>query len=238
MQPQTETFPIRPGPMGTLASRLLAELEFGGTTAAQGELIREVLRFAAQAEDAIGAREQRIHALQSQTTLDDVTGLENERGLRVAFARASAASARYGSGNVLALFAVNGLDDIQERYGRSIELWLLQQLASELRRQTRKSDVLARTGRSEFAVLLTPCPAEHAATKTATIAAALGALDLPFQNQSLSVKVSGGYAAFAAEAQFERVTALAHQVLARRWQPQMRGSFGRRSAVAKAGDSL
>jgi diguanylate cyclase (GGDEF)-like protein len=229
--------PDAAGPMALLARRLMSELDPVQLSSGQGELLRELLRFAASAEDEIGSRERRIQSLQQHMTLDDITGLENERGLKHAFVRASAASARYGTGHVLVLLAVNGLEDVAERHGRSIELWALQQLAAELRRQTRKSDVIARTGRSEFAVLLTPCPAEHAATKTASLAASLSVLDLRFQEHPLNLRASGGYGAFGAEAQFERILALAHQVLARRWEPRPAG-FGRRTSVAQGGGSL
>ena len=229
--------PESAGPMALLARRLMSELDPLHLNSGQGELLREVLRFAASAEDEIGSRERRIQSLQQHTTLDDITGLENERGLKLAFQRASAASARYGNGHVLVLLAVNGLEDVAERHGRSIELWALQQLAAELRRQTRKSDVIARTGRSEFAVLLTPCPADHAATKTASLAASLSVLDLRYQDQSLNLRATGGYGAFGAEAQFERILALAHQLLARRWEPRAAG-FGRRTSVAQGSRSL
>jgi diguanylate cyclase (GGDEF)-like protein len=240
---QTTDTHITHGVMTGAAQRLLSELDTSFLQGHQSELLREVLRFAASAETEIVERQSRIARLEAGSLIDDMTGLENERGLRAAVVRAIAASGRYGNSNVLVLLAIDGLDDIRETHGRPIEQLVLQQLTAELRRCTRGADVLARTGRNELAVLLTPCPAEHAASKASTLAAHLGALPLHYRDHALSLQVTAGCAAFAAEASFERVAALAHQVLARRWEPRMssrparKPGFGRRGLVAPALDN-
>ncbi len=234
---------VAAGVMTGAAQRLLSELDTSFLNSGQSELLREVLRFAAQAENMIGDKQSRIQRLEANSLIDDVTGLENERGLRTAVERAKAASGRYGGSHVLVLLAVDGLDDIRDAHGRHIEQLVLQQLAAELRRHTRGSDVLARTGRNELAALLTPCPAEHATIKAATLAAQLGALPLQYRDQSLAIEVTAGCAAFDTGTTFERISALAHQMLARRWEPRFNARpaqkprFGRRGLVASTPDS-
>jgi diguanylate cyclase (GGDEF)-like protein len=231
------------GVMSGAAQRLLSDLDTSMLSGSQSELLREVLRFAARAEDEIGSRQSRIQKLEAHSLMDDVTGLENERGLRSAVDRMIASSGRYGGSHVLVLLAMDGLDDIQERHGRPVEQLVLQQMASELRRRTRGADVLARISRHEFGVLLTPCPAEHATSKAATLAAYLGALPLSYQGQALTLSVTAGCAPFGANTVYERILAQAHQMLSRRWEPRFNArpaqkpAFGRRGLVAPTSDS-
>jgi diguanylate cyclase (GGDEF)-like protein len=243
LNPVTPDFAMSEGVMAGAALRLLNELDISFLNSTQSEVLREVLRFAANAEGEIVERQQRIARLEAGSIVDDLTGLENERGLRAAIKRAIAAGERYGTGHVLVLLAIDGLDDIGDNHGRNIEQSVLQQLASELRRNTRGSDILARTGRNELAALLTPCPPEHANIKAATLAAQLGALPLHFRDQPLSIEVTAGCAAFNSGTTYERITALAHQMLARRWEPRFKARpfqkprFGRRGLVAPEADS-
>jgi diguanylate cyclase (GGDEF)-like protein len=231
------------GVMAGAAQKLLTDLDTSFFNGSQSELLREVLRFAASAETEIVDRQTRIERLEAGSVTDDLTGLENERGLRTAVKRAMATGERYGTNHVLVLLAINGLDDIEDAYGRKVSQTTIQQLASELRRCTRGSDVLARTGRNELAALLTPCPAEHATTKAATLAAHLGALPLTFQDRPLVIEVTAGCASFSSATTFERISALAHQMLSRRWDPQFKArpaqkpSFGRRGLVAPMTDT-
>jgi diguanylate cyclase (GGDEF)-like protein len=226
------------GVMAGAAQKLLSDLDTSFFNGNQSELLREVLRFAASAENEIVDRQTRIERLEAGSVTDDLTGLENERGLRNAVKRAMATGERYGTNHVLVLLAIDGLDDIEDAYGRGVGQTTLQQLASELRRCTRGSDVLARTGRHELAALLTPCPAEHATTKAATMAAHLGALPFTYRDQPLTIEVTAGCASFSSATTFERISALAHQMLSRRWEPQFKArpaqkpSFGRRGLVA------
>jgi diguanylate cyclase (GGDEF)-like protein len=239
----TSDLTMSSGVMAGAAQRLLNELDISSLNGSQSEILREVLRFAANAEGEIVERQARIQRLEAGSIVDDVTGLENERGLRAAVKRAIAAGERYGAGHVLVLLAIDGLDDISDTHGRNVEQTVLQQLASELRHNTRGSDVLARIGRNEFAALLTPCPPEHANTKAATLAAQLGALPLQYRDQPLNIEVTAGCAAFNTGTTFERVTALAHQMLTRRWEPRFKTrpaqklSFGRRGLVAPEADT-
>jgi diguanylate cyclase (GGDEF)-like protein len=226
------------GVMASAAQKLLSDLDTSAYNGSQSELLREVLRFAASAEDEIVGRQSQIERLEAGSLMDDLTGLENERGLRNAVKRASAASERYETNHVLVLIAIDGLDEIVDLHGRAVGQTAMQQLANELRRGTRGSDVLARTGRHELAALLTPCPAEHATTKAATLAAHLGALPLIFQGQPLAIDVTAGCASFSSGTTFERISALAHQMLSRRWESQFKArpaqkpGFGRRGLVA------
>jgi diguanylate cyclase (GGDEF)-like protein len=234
---------VSSGVMAGAAQKLLSDLDTSFLNGSQSELLREVLRFAAVAETEIVDRQARIARLEAGSVIDDLTGLENGRGLRSAVKRAIAVGERYGTNHVLVLLAIDGLDDIGDTHGRGTEQSVLQQLASELRRCTRGSDVLARTGRNELAALLTPCPAEHATSKAATLAAHLGALPLTFRDRPLAVEVTAGCASFTSGTTFERISALAHQALARRWEPRFKArpplkpGFGKRGLVAPVIDS-
>ena len=162
------------GVFGPLANRLLHSLDLDSVSGSNRELLCEVLRFAARAEHELGSRQMALAKMEAQSLLDPVTGVENHRGLKLAFGRAAAAAGRYGSPSVLIILAIEGLDDIRAEHNEAGENFVLHRIVDELRVMTRRSDVIARISHHEFALLLTHCPTEHATSKTAQLVASLG----------------------------------------------------------------
>lgn len=108
--------------------------------------------------------EQRLTKVREQSLTDELTGLPN----RAAFLRQLNAeigrARRYGFSLALALIDVDGLDDINRRYGRAGGDAVLQAYAREILTLFRGYDTVARYGSDEF-VLLLPNTQKDGATR-------------------------------------------------------------------------
>ncbi len=221
------------GVFGPLANRLLRSLDLDNVSSGNRDLLCEVLRFAARAEQELANRQMAMAKMEAQALIDPVTGLENHKGMQLAFSRAAASAGRYGDPALLIVIAVNGLDDIRHAHTETAENFVLNRITDELRSVTRRSDVIARISQHEFALLLTHCPADFATSKTAQLVASISALSIPYRGHSLEVQAIGGCTTFSADITLERAYSAAHAMLAKRWEPTLRQSgFGRRITPA------
>jgi diguanylate cyclase (GGDEF)-like protein/PAS domain S-box-containing protein len=111
---------------------------------------RNEQQLAAQAERlAEQARE-----LEQLMLVDDLTGLFNRRGLQLVGEQALYKARRDGIGVVLLYLDLDGLKQINDRLGHSAGDDALRALADVIREVTRESDLAARIGGDEFAMLL------------------------------------------------------------------------------------
>jgi diguanylate cyclase (GGDEF)-like protein/PAS domain S-box-containing protein len=111
---------------------------------------RNEQQLAAQAEQlAEQARE-----LQQLMLVDELTGLFNRRGLQLVGEQALYKARRDGVGVVLLFLDLDGLKQINDQLGHSAGDDALRALADVIRDVTRESDIAARVGGDEFAMLL------------------------------------------------------------------------------------
>lgn len=99
----------------------------------------------------------KLHMLQEQlrnlALTDDLTGLHNRRGF-IALAGQQLKFARRNREHALLFFAdINGLKQINDRFGHSEGDAAINRMARVLQRTFRESDIIARLGGDEFAVL-------------------------------------------------------------------------------------
>lgn len=213
------------GFFGQMARSLLADMEFDTLSAAMRDKLGEVLRFVSTAEHEIARRLERNQRLEGLAVIDDVTGLENQRGLRTSFDRAVAAAERYSEQGIMLVFAIHGLEDIQSKFGAQAEVLMVRAIAQTLRSQIRQSDIPARLSRDEFAVLLPRCPAEVAAPKAAAISQALALLSPSFGDDHLTIEPVAGSASFGRGSMFEHCLAAAQHAIARALTETMSSSL-------------
>ncbi|QCI78931.1 GGDEF domain-containing protein [Hankyongella ginsenosidimutans] len=162
------------GRIGEIAGRLIAEMDLTSpVSVGQRDLLRQVLQFATDAEHTMMRQAQQLSSLRDSTLIDDMTGVPNKRGLERLFARSVAFSSRYGDTAVLVKVEIrdheqtlNGLPPLQ----LSSTLYAVARTVSRL---IRSSDVLARIGPREFAILLERCPRHRHRTRRARSAASL-----------------------------------------------------------------
>src|SRR5436190_15470350 len=88
------------------------------------------------------------------TLRDELTGLYNRRGFSVLAEQQMRLSRRWDTGLLLLVLDIDGLDSINQRFGRASGDRALAETAQLLRDSFRDSDVKARVGGDEFAVLL------------------------------------------------------------------------------------
>jgi len=135
---------------------------------------------------------QRAEAqLHAQATTDPLTGLVNYRRLLEVLRIEMARSRRTGRSFVVLLVDMDGLKQINDRFGHLAGSRAICRVADVLRRSTRETDVVSRFGGDEFAVVL---PESGDAGGHAVIARVAEQLAVASAQPRLSI--SGGHAVF------------------------------------------
>lgn len=145
------------GRAGMLANRLLESVKEGNslTDAEPWSLLEEVLGIVAAAENRITEQRNRIEALESMVMTDSLTNLENRRGFEAQLDRVLATATRHNDTGVLVYIDMDNFKETNDEYGHEAGDAVLMRVADVLRKNTRTSDVIARIGGDEFALLLT-----------------------------------------------------------------------------------
>lgn len=213
-----------------LAERLIRTAqEEGGETAtppaAYRRLLEEAMALAAEAQAQLVGAEREIDRLRALSRSDEVTGLFNRRGFDEALDTALMRSARKGEQGLVALIDLDGFKGINDRHGHAAGDFVLAAIATILKRHVRATDIVARIGGDEFAVLLTDTKgAEEPALRLKRLMGALDAISIPWQGQTLTLSASMGVAAYAAGSEPAKVMAAADEAM-------YRGKRGRRKAA-------
>ncbi len=107
-------------------------------------------QLAAQAEQLT----EQARELEQLALVDDLTGLFNRRGLQLLGEQALHRARRDGASVVLVFLDLDGLKQINDTLGHSVGDEAIRALAGVIHEVTRESDVAARVGGDEFAMLL------------------------------------------------------------------------------------
>ncbi len=141
----------------------------------------------------VTARRQLEQRLRHLADHDSLTGLFNRRRFEEELERHLAHGRRYGMDGALLVLDLDGFKDVNDRYGHRAGDRVLASVAGVLRHRLRESDLVARFGGDEFAVLLPHAREGDAKKVAATIADAI-ASDVTMPGGSISASV--GYACF------------------------------------------
>ncbi|MEA2428706.1 MAG: hypothetical protein QOF37_2334, partial [Thermoleophilaceae bacterium] len=149
---------------------------------------------AARVRTAVGSREvaaiggrlsglaARLAELESQATTDPLTGAANRRSFQASLDAELKRAARDGRALTLVLIDLDGFKQINDTHGHPFGDGVLQMVAEKLRSSLRATDVVARVGGDEFAVLLPATTRERAASfvqrAKEEAAGAIGGIDL------------------------------------------------------------
>jgi len=119
------------------------------------------------------SRNERMEALQREASSDPLTGLKNRRrfeeDLRVAMARGR----RDGSSGAVLMLDLDLFKEVNDTHGHQAGDRMIQEIAALLRDRTRESDVLARIGGDEFAIVLPRCTSAEARVVAESVAQAI-----------------------------------------------------------------
>ena len=172
-------------------------------TAKQGKApSRASVRQLAAEVDALAAQLEvsraQIVALEARIDIDPLTEIRNRRGFARELARSLAYVKRYGTSAVLIYIDLDDFKPVNDRHGHAAGDAVLKAVAASLVRHVRTSDIVARMGGDEFAVLLWNVRGAAAAAKAIELEAAVYATPVRWNDSTLVVGASTGMAPLGA----------------------------------------
>jgi diguanylate cyclase (GGDEF)-like protein/PAS domain S-box-containing protein len=121
----------------------------------------KALYVVSQVQD-ISERKQLAERLEYLIDHDFLTGLFNRRRFEQELARETERVVRYGTAGAVLMIDLDNFKDVNDAFGHKAGDDLLRGVAGALRNRIRQTDVLARVGGDEFAVLLPQTDADQA----------------------------------------------------------------------------
>jgi diguanylate cyclase (GGDEF)-like protein len=158
------------------------------TRAVAVRLAAEVARLAAELQ----ASRERIANLEAAIDIDSLTGTLNRRGFERELKRSLAYVKRYGATAALVYLDLDDFKPINDRHGHAAGDAVLKAIAAALCSRVRASDVVARIGGDEFAVLLWNISETDARAKAAALEGAVYATPVVWGKSTLAVGASAG----------------------------------------------
>jgi diguanylate cyclase (GGDEF)-like protein len=116
-------------------------------------------------ERELAAARRQMAALEALADLDPLTELPNRRAFERELARSIAYIKRHGTPAALLYLDLDAFKVVNDRSGHAAGDVVLKAIGGDLRRYVRASDVVARIGGDEFAVLLWNCDDAGASAK-------------------------------------------------------------------------
>ena len=123
---------------------------------------------------------------------DILTGLPTRRVFDDDVDREIARCRRHGRAFVLAVVDIDGLDKINQRFGKASGDDVIRQISRMIRAGLRLEDLAARVGGDEIGILLTEVGAEHGVPILQSIRSAVSNSDFTANGQSFKASVSVG----------------------------------------------
>jgi diguanylate cyclase (GGDEF)-like protein/PAS domain S-box-containing protein len=154
---------------------------------------RSPLHFVTQVQD-ISDRKEMARRLEYVVDHDFLTGLFNRRHFEQELAKETERAARYGSAGAVLLIDLDNFKDVNDTFGHRAGDDVLKGVAGLLRERLRQSDIIARVGGDEFAVLLTQMGADHVQVVADEVVRALGRETAILADQSIRITASIGVA--------------------------------------------
>jgi len=153
-------------------------------------LSAEVERLSAE----LAASRLRIGELESRIDIDPLTGTFNRRGFESALARSLAYVKRYRATAALVYLDLDQFKPVNDRHGHAAGDAVLKAISAALLREVRASDIVARIGGDEFAVLLWNMTEADALSKAAALEQAVYATPVRLGSSTMVVGASAGVA--------------------------------------------
>jgi diguanylate cyclase (GGDEF)-like protein len=155
----------------------------------------ETATLAAEIERLRGALEQseaRIEELQQSAHEDALTGLLNRRGFERAFARTIAYLKRYGGSAALIYLDLDNFKPVNDKYGHAAGDVVLREISRLIASSVRASDIVARIGGDEIAVMLLNIDATQTELKARALEARAKNAGFEMSGTALDIGLSAG----------------------------------------------
>ena len=154
----------------------------------------KVIRVDVLWNDRVG-QQRRIKTLVGQAERDHLTGLANKMYFDK-FLDAFPETAKQGANHVLCFMDIDNFKPVNDTAGHSAGDELLKQLADIFRKHVRSSDLLARTGGDEFAILFPNCSMHKAKEHFESIINHVSSLRFSWKDKSFVIGISMGAVEF------------------------------------------
>ena len=183
--------------VGMIANRLLKP---GAAANDVGDelktLLERALIAAEEAEQQLAAQSRRIMVLESLSVTDELTGLYNRRGFDDQLRRTLAAADRYQGQGVMAFIDLDGFKAVNDTFGHQAGDMVLRRVAKLLLGNLRTTDVVARIGGDEFAVLLTPTTPDDGCQRVAELERLIDETTVTYRSTRIPLRASFGVVPF------------------------------------------
>jgi diguanylate cyclase (GGDEF)-like protein/PAS domain S-box-containing protein len=153
------------------------------------------LYYVSQVQD-ISERKAQASRLEYLLEHDFLTGLFNRRRFQQELAHEAERVARYGANGAVLMIDLDNFKDVNDGFGHKAGDDLLKGVAGALNHRVRRTDVVARVGGDEFAMLLPETGADQAVIVAQGIVKALGRQVAVLGEQSIHITASVGVALF------------------------------------------
>lgn len=153
------------------------------------------LYLVSQVQD-ISERKELAERLEHLVDHDFLTGLFNRRRFQQEVAREVERTQRYGAKSAVLMIDLDNFKNVNDSFGHKAGDDLLKGVAGALRNRKRQTDVLARVGGDEFAMLLPETDADQAQLVAEGIVKTLGRQVAVLGEQTIRISASVGVAAF------------------------------------------
>jgi diguanylate cyclase (GGDEF)-like protein len=144
---------------------------------------------------ALAEAQRRIEELEGQGESDALTGLANGRRFAAAVERVAGLAQRHRSQAAIVLIDLRGIDALNEAHGRLAGDSALVHVARLLSGLIRTTDLLARTGGSEFGLLLDHLDADSAIDTAERLARCIAANPLDLGRTKVKLEAAAASAA-------------------------------------------
>src|SRR6202167_5876101 len=184
-----------PRPSKRLRGQVAQHAGAGEATRAKAPARAVAMRLAAEVERLaaeLSASRARIADLESRVDVDPLTETLNQRGFERELKRSLAYVKRYGVSAALIYIDLDEFKPVNDRHGHAAGDAVLKAIAAALIRHVRASDVVARIGGDEFAVLLWNVSSAAAAAKADALEAAVYSTEVRWAASTFAVGASAG----------------------------------------------
>ncbi len=138
----------------------------------------------------------KLEEVERRALVDGLTGLANREGFEVAMRQALGEQIRFGWEISLVVVDVDLFKQVNDTHGHEVGDDVLRAIARTLEEGLRTTDVCARVGGEEMALILKDTGVEGAAELSERLRASVEALRVPFGGEEISVTASFGVATY------------------------------------------